>query len=302
MSGAARAAGPAVDVVVVNWNTAAAAVRAARAYAASEGVEARVTVVDNASAEGDRRRLLELQPPIRLVLSQRNMGYAAAANAGLRGGGGELVCVSNADVLPAADMLAELAGAVLADPTVGVAGPVYDSADASYHSRFPSRWSLLVRPFVGAAGRPWVMPPTRSGVARVDQPAGACLVARREVWERAGGFDEGYFLWYEDVDLARRVHDLGHRNVVVSAARAGHQGARAWTQMAERERQRIRLDSLERYIRRHHRRLLPLALGPLALARLTRIKLLRGRGSARFRPDGVEGGSPGGPSGAPEAR
>jgi GT2 family glycosyltransferase len=46
-------------------------------------------------------------------------------------------------------------------------------------------------------------------VSRVDQPAGACLLVRRDVFDDLGGFDEFFWFWYEDVDLARRLHDRG---------------------------------------------------------------------------------------------
>ena len=54
---------------------------------------------------------------------------------------------------------------------------------------------------------------------------------RRETWEFVGGFDDGFFLWYEDVDLAKRLHDQGHRNLVVGSARVGHAGASSFVQI-----------------------------------------------------------------------
>src|SRR5215217_5280398 len=102
----------AIDVAIVNWNTAAAALAAARAYLASDGVETAVTIVDNDSRSEQREELRAACPvEVRLELSEENLGYGRAANRALRGGSGELVCVSNADVLPEPGALAALAAA-----------------------------------------------------------------------------------------------------------------------------------------------------------------------------------------------
>jgi N-acetylglucosaminyl-diphospho-decaprenol L-rhamnosyltransferase len=80
-------------------------------------------------------------------------------------------------------------------------------------------------------------------------------MARSAVWRELGGFDTGFFMWYEDVDLARRCLQTGRRNVVVGNARAQHQGAAAFMQLDARARQHLRLESLERYGRKHHPRI-----------------------------------------------
>src|SRR6476620_4574670 len=91
---------PAIDVAIVNWNTAEAAIAAARAYLASAGVVANVTIVDNDSRP-EQRDLLRVACPdeVRLELSGENLGYGRAANQALRSGSAELVCISNPDVV-----------------------------------------------------------------------------------------------------------------------------------------------------------------------------------------------------------
>jgi GT2 family glycosyltransferase len=71
-------------------------------------------------------------------------------------------------------------------------------------------------------------------VAEVEQPAGACLLVRREAFERCGGFDERYWFWYEDVDLARRLHERG-RLLHVPGAVFRHHGGETFKQW-DRER------------------------------------------------------------------
>jgi GT2 family glycosyltransferase len=261
----------AVDVAVVNWNTAAAALAAARAYLDSEGVEARVTIVDNASRPEQREELQAGCPQgVRLQLSDENLGYGRAANRALRDGGAELICVSNADVLPERGALAALAAGAASEAGAGMVGPVFGGGTDRYHAALPGAATMLVRIFAGSFGERPQPSPAAGTVAEVEQPSGACFVVRRETGERFGGFDEGFFLWYEDVDLARRLRDAGYRNLVAGSARVGHAGAEAFAQIDPKRQQAIRLRSVERYIRLHHRRAKPIAAPLLRLSRRLR--------------------------------
>jgi N-acetylglucosaminyl-diphospho-decaprenol L-rhamnosyltransferase len=267
-----RAAPPiAIDVAIVNWNTAEAALAAAKAYLASEGVEARVTIVDNDSRPEQRDLLREGCPEeVRLDLSGENLGYGRAANRALREGSGELICVSNADVVPEPGALAALAAADGAEPRAGMVGPVFGGDTDRYHAALPSGATMLVRIFAGSFGGRSHASPKGDDAIEVGQPSGACFVVRRELWEQVGGFDEGFFLWYEDVDLAKRLHDGGYRNLIAGSARAGHAGAEAFIQIDPKEQQAIRLRSVERYIRLHHRWAVPIAAPLLRLSRRLR--------------------------------
>lgn len=250
-----------IDVAIICWNTAPSAIKAAEAFAASEGVETAVTVVDNSSAEEQRRILAESRSEsgFELLLPERNLGFGAAANLALRGGRSPLVCVSNSDIVAAPTALAELAGAALQTADAGMVGPVFASGSERYHAGLPRGISLLARSFVGSAGKGTSPRAAPGEILAIGQVSGACFLMRREVWEEVGGFDEGYFLWYEDVDLARRLRDRGRRNLVVGSARVDHVGAESFAQIDPRTAQATRLASLRRYIETHEPALMPLA-------------------------------------------
>ena len=249
-----------IDVAIVNWNTAEAAIAAARAFLASTGVEPAVTVVDNHSAEADRRVLEQGLPAgAALDLADSNLGYGRAANRALAGGSAEMICVSNADVVPEPSALAELAAVAEADPLAGMVGPALEGDDDIYHAELPSPIALLGQIFAGSFMRRPVPSPAPGVVREVGQPSGACFLMRRETWERVGGFDDEFFLWYEDVDLAKRLEEAGLRNLLVGSARVGHAAAHSFSQLDRPTMQSIRGPSLRRYIEKHHRRLAPLA-------------------------------------------
>jgi N-acetylglucosaminyl-diphospho-decaprenol L-rhamnosyltransferase len=262
-----------VAVAIVNWNTSAAAADAAASFLASTDVDVRVTIVDNHSSAVQRDRLRASAPPAATVVwADRNRGYGSAVNLVLNASETQVVCAANADVVVDPQMLSRLAAVVLSDESIGVAAPCCTGSDVAYHARLPRGSTLPVRALIGGWGHRTVADPAEATVLPVDQPGGACLVARSETWRALGGFDTGFFLWFEDVDLARRLVDSGHRNVVVGDARSRHQGARAFVQMDPRLKHAIRLLSLTRYVAKHHPGLLPLTRFTAGLARIMRVR------------------------------
>lgn len=262
---------PAIDVVIVNWNTANAAIAAAAAYRDAEGVATTVTIADNASSAEQRSALQEGCPEgVHLQMNERNLGYGIAANGGLRGGSSELVCVSNADILPRPGALAILAATAIEQPESGMVGPRFGEDTDRYHARLPGAATMLARIFVGSFARGAAPSPAPGEIEEVGQPSGACFIVRRETWEAIGGFDEGFFLWYEDVDLAKRLRDAGYRNLVAGSARVDHVGGQSFAKLDRREQQAIRLRSVERYIRLHHSWAMPIAVPLLRLSRRLR--------------------------------
>ena len=246
---------PAIDVVVVSWNTSDQAIGAARGFAASTDVDVRVYVVDNDSLPEQRQMLVDGSgEDFELVCSPRNIGFGGAANLGVSRGSNPYVVVSNPDVVPAPDALCKLVEAARSQPAAGMVGPVFSGSGNTYHDQLPGPFTLLLRAAIGGFGRRDVRIPGPGEVAEVEQPSGACFVMHRETWEAAGGFDDGYFLWYEDVDLAHRLRDAGKTSLIVGGAYVSHSGASSLHLMDDPSQQVVRLESLRRYIRLHHAR------------------------------------------------
>lgn len=240
--------------MIVNWNTSAQAVQAARDYASSTGVSTRVFIVDNDSLD-DQKKILRDGAGVdfKLVESRENLGYGRAANLGLSQGEGEFVVVSNADVYPEPVALEAMAAAAIS-PEIGMVGPVFGREGHVYHDQLPGPLTMVVRIFVGSFGRKPVPFPSTGETVQVEQPSGGCFLMSRKVWEATGGFDEGFFLWYEDVDLARRLIDSGKTSVVVGDASVNHVGGESFAKLSETRQQAIRIESVGRYLKLHHPR------------------------------------------------
>jgi GT2 family glycosyltransferase len=250
---------PEVDVAIVNWNTPEAAGEAARAFLASDGARTRVTVIDNNSRPEAQAKLETLMPEgARLIVSSTNLGFGAGANRALRDGSSEFVCVSNADVIPGPGAVAALASFCASRPDCGMVGAAFQD-DSEYHAELPTPTALALRPLIGGFLHRSVPSPGPGRSIEVGQPAGACFLVRRKVWEEAGGFDEDYFLWYEDVDIARRLRGAGLRHFVCGEAVVHHNGGLATRKLSSADHQVARLAGLRFYLEKHHPRTLAIS-------------------------------------------
>lgn len=209
-----------------------------------------VIVVDN----GTRAHLAgDVLRGVTLIESPSNLGYAGGVNLGIRhalGLGAEAVFVLNDDVTVEPGWLAPLL-AELADPAVGAVQPLLLFADGPPH-RVNSRGVQLGRD--GAGTDIGLGEPDRPDV--VDPPSdlalftGGAVLLRDRFLADTGGFDERFFLYYEDVDLARRGAELGWRYRLVPASRVLHRGsatAEAHSAVAAFHRERNRLWALWRH-------------------------------------------------------
>jgi GT2 family glycosyltransferase len=148
-------------------------------------------------------------------------GFGANHNAALHRATGELFCVVNPDIRIATDPF-ELLAAQLARPAVGVAAPLVLGADGQPEDsarRFPTIASLFAKLVGRAPGLDYPLGPEPFSP---DWVAGMFMMFRREVYAAVGGFDERYFLYYEDVDLCRRLRRAGYDVRLVPGARVTH--------------------------------------------------------------------------------
>lgn len=164
--------------------------------------------------------------PLELVVNARPKGFGANHNAAFQRCRTPLYCVVNPDIRLSADPFPALARALEVE-RAGVAGPlVRDPAGSVEDSarRSPTAASLARKLFAGASGPEY---PIDRGPLPVDWVAGMFMLFRSETFRALGGFDEAYFLYYEDVEICRRLRRLGHKVLYVPGAEVVHDARRA---------------------------------------------------------------------------
>jgi N-acetylglucosaminyl-diphospho-decaprenol L-rhamnosyltransferase len=164
--------------------------------------------------------------PFERIVNERIKGFGANHNAAFQRCRTPYFCVLNPDIRLPADpfppLLEALAGervAVAAPLVRNPAGGIEDSA-----RRFPTAASLLKKAFVDRRQPDY---PTDRGTQDVDWVAGMFMLFRAEAYRAARGFDEAYFMYYEDVDLCRRLRAAGESVRYVPAAEVVHDARRA---------------------------------------------------------------------------
>jgi N-acetylglucosaminyl-diphospho-decaprenol L-rhamnosyltransferase len=188
-------------------------------------------VVDNSS----RDRTVAAAGSAKVIANAENRGFAAAANQGIAASDAEFILLLNPDVtlLTAVDDLVD------ASRQYGLAGgKLVDTSGAAQVGftirRFPTPATLIFE-YLGM-NRLWPGNPVNRRYryldrsldepGPVDQPAGAFLMFRRDVWKRLGGLDERFHpVWFEDVDFCRRAVNAGFRVEYVPDVVARHAGA-----------------------------------------------------------------------------
>jgi N-acetylglucosaminyl-diphospho-decaprenol L-rhamnosyltransferase len=221
--------------------------------------DVRVIVVDNASTDRTVQRIRGAE----VIANPTNRGFAAAVNQGFRGTPAEVVLVMNPDVrlrsslepLSEASLKHGLAGGRLTDE-------LGNTQQGFTIRRFPTS-TVLGLELLGLnrlwPGNPWnreyrYLNRDLSKAGPADQPAGAFLMIRRDVWENLGGFDESFWpIWFEDVDFCRRAVVAGYEIQYVPETYAFHSGGHSIQKIDEASRQLYWYDSLLRYAGKHFR-------------------------------------------------
>jgi len=206
---------------------------AARALASSVPVE--LILVDNASRDGVPQalaRAYEHDERVRVVYNHANLGFGPAVNVGARQAQGDALLVLNPDCMLEPDTLSRVLDVQRAHPDAGVIGVVVCDPDGTPDPASRRRDPLLRRSLNEMTGRvkrdasryegvdvPGPMP---DDVIETENVSGALMLLPRAAFERLHGFDEGYFLHCEDLDLCRRARDAGYKVLLAGDVRVRH--------------------------------------------------------------------------------
>ena len=164
--------------------------------------------------------------PVEVVVNAAVKGFGANHNAAFKLCRTPWFCVCNPDIRLPSDPFPPLLDSLSA-PRAAVAGPLVRSPEGRIEDsarRFPTAWSLAKKVFADRREPDY---PTDRGAIEVDWVAGMFMLFRSEAFRAAGGFDEAYFLYYEDVDLCRRFARAGKRVVFEPRGEVTHAARRA---------------------------------------------------------------------------
>ena len=255
---------PEISVVIPSWNTRDHLEACLTALERARKPPTEVIVVDNGSEDGSADLVAASFPACVLIRNERNEGFAKGSNQGIRAARGRYVLLLNSDTEVHEEALQTLYDFLAASPAYAAAAPRLVDRDGRTQrtiQAFPNLWTALFFstplerwfPNSPELRRYFVRDWDQESSADVDQPPAACLLLRRDVFDRVGLFDEDLWLFYNDVDLARRLAAAGWKTRYLADASVTHHVGASTSKFSAfvPEWQRNRLS----YYRKHHGRL-----------------------------------------------
>ena len=223
-----------VSIVIVSYNT-REFLRACLASISDHyaGILPRVTVVDNASADGTVEAIRAEFPEVAVIANPSNLGYAKAVNQGMEASDTPYVLILNPDIEVREGSVENMVRFMDGHPDAGIAGARLVYPDGTLQPSCRTFYTLPVvllrRTFLGklfpnsSIVRDHLMLDWDHESSRpVDWVIGASMMVRREAYERVGGMDERFFLYLEDVDWCSRMQKHGYRVYYVADAEMKH--------------------------------------------------------------------------------
>ncbi len=257
-----------LSIIIVTWNVKELLLRTlAHLPAACAPLTWEAIVVDNASHDGSEQAVAAAFPATTYIFDADNPGYARANNRGLSRAQGDFLLLLNPDTEPAPGALAALVRFLQEQSRAGIVGPALilpngepqpyafgDDPTPRYLAR--RNWARLWR-------RGHLHDWGATTAATVDWVSGACLLARRAVYEQIGGLDEAMFMYFEDNEWCLRTRRAGWQVWRMPAAQVVHIGGQSLRQ--NRQAPAAYYASLRQFYRRHYGSGARLALAALLL-------------------------------------
>lgn len=197
-----------------------------------------IIVIDNNVRAGFGNILRKEFPEVRYIPMEKNVGFGAAMNVGIHAAKGEKLLIFNPDLAPEPGSLDAMLVKLSTDTTIGILAPRLQNPDGTLQYSVCAHPTLVIpalrRTFLGRTS--WGKAQLAAFQLRerdhaveqdVDWAIGSSLLAWKKDLVALGGFDEQFFMYYEDADLCRRMHEMGKRVVYFPAVRMVHYHRRA---------------------------------------------------------------------------
>lgn len=248
--------------IIVSWNVRDLLRACLASILATARVRYEIIVIDNASTDGTVEMVRREFPNVRFIEQKSNTGFAAANMTGARQAQGRHLILLNPDTVWHTGADEKLIRWLDEHPNAGMVGPalVYpDGTPQDSVRRFPTTLVLCTYllklhrvfpriPFINTYLYRGMHPTVPS---KVDQVMGACMTIPKHVFTELGGFDTSYYIWFEEVDLCRRITKSKKEVWFLPTVTITHYGGQSFSQIATPAKQRLFIRSARLYAKKH---------------------------------------------------
>lgn len=223
-----------VSIIIVNYNTKDLLKDCIKSIKEKTlGVEYEIIVVDNDSSDGSIEMLRKEFPDIRAISSGANLGFGKANNLGMKHANGKYMFLLNSDTILVNDAVTKFYN--IAEDleskgyNIGALGSILLNADGntchSYYSFITPKSEIreaIAKYLPFLLPKEIMNPPMVKGIKSVDYVTGADMFVPKKVFETTGGFDPDFFMYCEEVDWQKRMHESGYDRLIVEGPQIIH--------------------------------------------------------------------------------
>lgn len=212
-----------ISIIIVHYNTPQLTldcIASLRRHV--QHIQYEVIVIDNASEQNIEQLLSPSESSVRVIRLSRNCGFAVAANVGMANAGGEFFFLLNSDTMLLENTPQAMLDHMLLNSEIGILGPRQIDKEGRFTpscGKFPSLIREMIRKILHArlSSNNYrlrdYMDQKFSDLSHVDWVSGSCMMIRRKALFETGLFDERFFMYFEDIDLCKRVQAQGWKIV-----------------------------------------------------------------------------------------
>lgn len=175
--------------------------------------DAEVIVVDNNSNDTTVKKIAKFLPAVKFIKSQKNLGFGAGNNLASKEAKGGFLLILNPDT-KFIEPIDQLISFYNQTPEVGIVGPKLLMPNGQVQPsvrKLPTIWAAFKEFILGIKNAYSQYVPEGGNPVEVECLYGATVLIKKDLFESLGGFDEKYFLYYEDIDLCGRIRNLGKK-------------------------------------------------------------------------------------------
>lgn len=256
-----------LSIIAVNYNSSALLKECYLSIISTIGKEPfEFFVIDSGSKEDDANKLLELEKDnVRIILNRENIGYAKAVNIGVKISKGDKILITNPDVIYRAESIVSMSNALSMLPKCGAVGPktwwnkemdflLPLSKPITPYGMFITDLSKTSKTMNNIFLKRWIKSNLQYWLSdnplKQEMLSGACIMTKRTLFEKTGGFDEIFPLYFEDADWCLRVRNAGYYLYMVPQAEIIHYYNQSAKKDITSSRQKFN-DSMNKYYGKH---------------------------------------------------
>lgn len=242
---------PTISVIIINYKTPELTINCVNSLLSlSASPNKEIIVVDNAPGDGGAEKIeQEVGDKIKLIKSETNLGFAGGNNKGTASARGDILFFLNSDTIVGEDIFTECLQTFQKQERVGVVSPRLKMEDGDYQPFAFGLFPTFGRLVTGATKKELTIPEGKD-ILEVDWVSGCALMIKKDLFQKIKGWDEQYFLYYEDIDLCKKAKEQGYKVVVNLNTELLHLGGKSLDKSRERKKYYYR--SQDHYFQKHH--------------------------------------------------